>query len=519
MNPLIVDLETTTPGPKPDMRVDTVTQVGWLPLDGDVAKWAGCFCALGGSYMRGTPFVMHSAMYDLGLLVRAAFDGDPLGWAEFLRDVEVHDTLALAYAQGKQDLSLKGLGASELGVVTVPYAQRHLIGDCIGSNTLVLRANLHWDNADNIRVGDELLGLDAKPLPHSRRRFRHTTVEAVRYFKKPRLCLVTDKGTVVCTPDHRWLSYHHTRSELRVWREASQLRVGDALAFCVTPWFEDHSYMAGYIAAAFDGEGHINKSPGHWRLSFPQRPNEMLTEVEQALVEKGLPYTRREAKDGLTYLSVGTRNGLLRLLGQCRPRRLLAEYGRLAPGAHEATGQPARILAIEKRPPGPVVGLQTTTGTFVAGGFYSHNSQYLAQDLFLTRDLLKKLLPLNHGTAYDIDRALIPALIDCSYRGYEVDQERLGDAITEAEAIRDRMEAAFGRVTSGTEVLHSRRKRVRKSGTDYVEKHGPPSISSPTQVGRLLSSTAGESMLTDKETLQMIAAGGGHEGILADLTL
>ena len=274
MNPLIVDLETTTPGPKPDMRFDEVTQVGWLPLDGDVAKWAECWCPL----PRLTSVACHHAMYDIGIIAREAWADDghvspfitgpthpTAGW---LRDINIHDTLALAYTQGKQDLSLKGLGASELGVTTVPYAQRHLIGD----------------------------------------------------------------------------------------------------------------------------------------------------------------------------------------------------------------------------------------------------EQYLAQDLFLTRDLLKKLLPMNEGTAYDIDRALIPALIDCSYRGYEVDQKRLELAVDEAEATRGRMESAFGRMTEGAEVLHSRRKRTRKSGVDYVEKHGPPSIGSPTQLARLLDTPD-----ANKETLVALAMSGGERGILADL--
>ena len=273
MNPLIVDLETTTPGPKPDFRVDTVTQVGWLPLDGDVAKWAECLCPLP-SY---DPIICHNAMYDVGILGRPP-KGVPSRIVDrsFLLHLDIHDTLALAYAQGKQDLSLKGLGASELGVVTVPYAQRHLIGE----------------------------------------------------------------------------------------------------------------------------------------------------------------------------------------------------------------------------------------------------EQYLAQDLFLTRDLLKKLLPLNRGTAYDIDRALIPALIDCSYRGYEVDQARLELAIGEAEQTLTKVEWAFQRMTSDVEVLHSRRKRTRKSGVDYVEKHGPASIASPAQVGYILSGAFDTTIdSTSKEELQLCASWGGEGGILADLVL
>ncbi len=261
---LVVDLETVQPdGGKPDFRTAEVTQVGWLPLDGDVAKWAECFCPMKDAYPG--EFVMHNAMYDAGLLYRTNW-GSIKPWLP----LHLHDTLALAYSQGKQDLSLKGLGASELGVVTVPYAQRHLIGE----------------------------------------------------------------------------------------------------------------------------------------------------------------------------------------------------------------------------------------------------EQYLAQDLFLTRDLLKKLLPLNRGTAYDIDRALIPALIDCSYRGYEVDQGRLSEAMGDAEASRDTVEIAFMKMTKDTEILHSRRKRTRKSGVDYVEKHGPPDIGSPSQAGRLLGVPD-----TNKETLVALAEGGGDRGILSDLIL
>jgi hypothetical protein len=140
--------------------------------------------------------------------------------------------------------------------------------------------------------------------------------------------------------------------------------------------------------------------------------------------------------------------------------------------------------------------------------------QYLAQDLFLTRDLLKRLLPLNHGTAYDIDRALIPALIDCSYRGYEVDQGRLRGAILIAETTLSHMEAAFARMTEGTEVLISRRKKTtKKRGVEYVERHGPPDIGSPIQLARLLDTPD-----TNKETLVALSAGGGDRGISKALT-
>ena len=86
--------------------MDTVTQVGWLPLDGDVAKWAECFCPL----PSFDPIVCHNASYDVGIMARVCTFYPIADPEVFLRRIKIHDTLALAYAQGKQDLSLKGLG-------------------------------------------------------------------------------------------------------------------------------------------------------------------------------------------------------------------------------------------------------------------------------------------------------------------------------------------------------------------------------------------------------------------------
>ena len=227
---LIVDLETTTPGPKPDFRVDTVTQVGWLPLDGDVAQWAECLCPL----PEMDTIICHNAPYDVGLLypLRGEGIGDPYAQT-WLRNLNIHDTMALAYCAGAEDLSLPK---------QVSWKQRDAIGE----------------------------------------------------------------------------------------------------------------------------------------------------------------------------------------------------------------------------------------------------EQYLAQDLFETRDYFNRLMSKNEGTAYEVDRRLIPALIDCSYRGYEIDQDRLEQAIWEAARTCNLQRGLFNRLVEGEEVLISRRKKTTKArGVEYVEKHGPPDIGSPIQLARM----------------------------------
>ena len=260
-SPLVVDLETQTPTGKPDFREDIVERVGWLEEGAKTAKWAGCVCPLAGVWYNHKSVLMHNAMYDFGILHRLQ------RWD--LHDMGVHDTLALAYALGEQDLSLKGLGQKYLGVQTVTHSQQEKIGP----------------------------------------------------------------------------------------------------------------------------------------------------------------------------------------------------------------------------------------------------EQYHAQDLWLTQRLWGKLRGMERGTAYDIDRALIPALIDCSYRGYEIDQERLEQATLAAEATCGRTRKAFERLVGEVSILCSRRKKTtKKQGTEYIEIFGPPSINSPIQLQRYFGIDS-----TSKETLDEIAKGDDDQALAAAL--
>ncbi|KKN47950.1 hypothetical protein LCGC14_0657640 [marine sediment metagenome] len=126
--------------------------------------------------------------------------------------------------------------------------------------------------------------------------------------------------------------------------------------------------------------------------------------------------------------------------------------------------------------------------------------QYHAQDLWGTRNLHPKLMERQRGRAYDIDRALIPALIDMSFRGYVIDHERLDAGIAQAEQTRDRCQAQFDKLMFGEEVLKSRRKKVTKArGLEYVEKFGPPDIGSPKQLQQFFMRES-----ADEETLKEI---------------
>lgn len=78
--------------------------------------------------------------------------------------------------------------------------------------------------------------------------------------------------------------------------------------------------------------------------------------------------------------------------------------------------------------------------------------QRLGQDLFLTRRVFEKLRDEVVGTAYDVDRSLIPMLVQASFRGYEIDRDRLAKAIAQKEGAMARAKRLFEEEVEGVSI-------------------------------------------------------------------
>lgn len=109
-----IDVETEG---KPDPRTATITE--WSALQKGSDRALLNFDRSHGLPSRPNTTVFHNAMYDYPLLLRQ----DPR-WAEV---TDIHDTMLLAYCQGYEDLSLKGLSNQLFGVKVYDYHQR---GEC-----------------------------------------------------------------------------------------------------------------------------------------------------------------------------------------------------------------------------------------------------------------------------------------------------------------------------------------------------------------------------------------------------
>lgn len=264
---------------------------------------------------------------------------------------------------------------------------------CIGPDTKVLTADLRWVRAGDLRVGDELVGFDEDPKPGlPYRRWRKSTVEAVQVLKRPgRKLLTSDGKSIMCSAEHRWLTrcggYHRWRTtDELVYPGHPQYRPGrpSRLYKICDTWEEDRSWDAGYLAAAFDGEGWVCQTPHrecrayNAALGFSQRDNAMMREVLAAAERCGFSLGAGSTSNGSNgdctqYRVLGGRTEILRFLGSIRPRRLLDLFSIDSLGSVKLAGE-ADVVSVTDIGEQEVIGLRTSTKTFVAEGFATHNS-------------------------------------------------------------------------------------------------------------------------------------------------
>lgn len=261
----------------------------------------------------------------------------------------------------------------------------HGCGQCLSPETLVLTAALHHVPVGDLSVGDEIVGFEEHPSVHGRR-WERTFVTATERIVLPCYRLhFSDGSSVVASEGHRWLT-----SNRATWNWVTTANLQDAarwpthsskLLKLTDVWGEDVSWGGGYLAAAFDGEGHLSQHPkknrpGQHRLAvyFSQKEGLMLSRVVALLTERGFRFSVRlnDSSDVASLAILGGRSAQMRFLGSVRPVRLLQNMKPIESGA--IRGDKVELLLSEFLGDQEVVGLATSTRTLVAEGFASHNS-------------------------------------------------------------------------------------------------------------------------------------------------
>jgi len=129
---------------------------------------------------------------------------------------------------------------------------QHVPENCVASDTKILKADLTWVQAKDLKPGDEIIAFDETPEPgfNGGRRFTTTVVTENQPFVATGYRVETEFGSVVTTGDHPWLvdlSYvnHGRRVEFK---QTLELKPGKHRAYYVgAPWEIDNSLNGAVV--------------------------------------------------------------------------------------------------------------------------------------------------------------------------------------------------------------------------------------------------------------------------------
>ena len=247
---------------------------------------------------------------------------------------------------------------------------------CLHPSTRVLTADLRWVPLVDVREGDDLIGVDEHGAANTNRKFRRSTITKKWFTTKPCKRIVFENGTeVIASDEHPWLEKRRPvkrQHATYVWTETKDLQVGMKIAQVgLRPWETDNSRDGGWLAGMYEGEGCLSRTS----LSVAQNPGRVLDQLETVLQDKGAKVFRTQSKKCVSLHA--SLHDAMTLLGSLRPVRLLEKSAAIWENRYAMSGiPPVTIRSIQDAGVQPVVGISSSTQTFIAEGLVTHNCSF-----------------------------------------------------------------------------------------------------------------------------------------------
>ena len=263
------------------------------------------------------------------------------------------------------------------------------IGFCLDKETKVLSNNLEWIKLKDVQVGQKLVSVDENnPGGKGRdRKMRTAVVEAKWEVVEESFKITMDDGRfLIATGQHRFMSKKPGHKDVS-WIRVEDMDVGSEIRYVTKPW-EDGDFEDGWFGGILDGEGCLRyKNHTGAEACAIQRVSPLLEQMQSYALKKSysymveMDYRTPEDSSKLGNQPVGRvvfsrMDELFKLIGQTRPKRFIGQSwweGKSLPGKKTGIGW-SRVVSIEPLGKRTMIDLQTSTKTFIAEGFVSHNS-------------------------------------------------------------------------------------------------------------------------------------------------
>jgi len=307
------------------------------------------------------------------------------------------------------------------------------LGMCLDPNTKILKSDFSWICLKDIKVGDEIVSVDEHPRCRgSARKLRKSIVQAKKTTIRKTYKINFENGkSLICSGEHRWLA-RNSSTDCH-WRSIHgegkyQLKVGQKIRRIVTDTWEQGDYEDGWMGGMLDGEGSLakkNRLGGNIGLS--QVEGKVWNRLVQYFEKNDYSYRieidkacrlGKYGKRPVNKLVLSRTDEIFKLLGITRPSRFLKQdwwEGKKVPQIK--SGNYSIITSIECIGEQELIDLQTSTKTFIAEGYVSHNSTfaviYILDECLFTPNLNCGIVSYSIEHAQHIFKKIIGHALDC----------------------------------------------------------------------------------------------------------
>jgi hypothetical protein len=260
---------------------------------------------------------------------------------------------------------------------------------CLIPGHKILKKDLTWEKVENLKSGDELLSFDENTEFNGFRKYKLSKViRNIPIIKECSVIKLSNGDELTASNDHPWLV---KRNGYWCWKNTNELihKNGNNTIQRILPmWDSRENYDSGYLAAFMDGEGNLNqplrkdREPNEYgfMITFSQKDMTIVNKLCCSLDNLGYDYSVSpyDSKDK-EQMAIRLKGGIqekLRFLGEtgCAKNNRL-DFDKLQQNRIFEFDE-ANILSITPIGKTLVMGLETSSATYISNGYGSHNTKF-----------------------------------------------------------------------------------------------------------------------------------------------